>query len=114
VMAADPGRLRPWTMLRSARAVFVVLVLGVVLAASTVSRTGAQTVVPPTEDRDLTECVNSDPRPNCGQAPAAPGDRGGVGQLALLGILVAATALIGAVVVRSTVRTTRARRVAPK
>ena len=40
------------------------------------------------------------PRPNEGQAPSEPGDRGGWAQLALLGLSVVAVSGIGLVVVR--------------
>lgn len=49
------------------------------------------------------------PRPNSGSAPQASGDRGGTGQLALLGLLLLAMIVVGAVVIVSTMRTTRSR-----
>jgi hypothetical protein len=58
---------------------------------------------------DLSQCVNSEPRPNCGHKPQSSGDPGGAGQLVLFGLLIFATVLFGVVIARSTIRVTRAR-----
>jgi hypothetical protein len=58
---------------------------------------------------DLGQTKSVIPRPNSGAEPQQMGDRGGSGQLALLGLLVLAICIIGTVVVRSTVRATRSR-----
>jgi hypothetical protein len=59
---------------------------------------------------DLSECVNSNPPPGCGQKPQSPGDPGGSEQLALFGVMIAGLVFIGIVVGRSVVRRERATR----
>ena len=39
-------------------------------------------------DRDLTQCISSNPLPGCGREPTSSGDRGGWQQLLLFGILI--------------------------
>ena len=54
------------------------------------------TAVPANEDvpndfmdleRDLTQCISSNPLPGCGREPTSPGDRGGWQQFLLFGIM---------------------------
>jgi hypothetical protein len=69
----------------------------------------AQTTVPvpTTSGVDLSECVNSNPPPGCGQKPRSPGDPGGSEQLAVFGVMIAGLVFIGVVVGRSVVRRER-------
>src|SRR5215211_7933588 len=59
---------------------------------------------------DTDQCIGALPRPDCGSEPRTSGDRGGWEQFVLLGVVVAALVFIGSVVVRSSLRTQRARR----
>jgi transcription elongation factor len=63
--------------------------------------------------KDLTTCINSNPRPDCGVAPQASGDRGGSAQYMTFGAMCAGLAVIGTVIVRSTRRAARARDARP-
>lgn len=56
------------------------------------------------DGRPATECISANPRPECDTASSADGRT-----LVLLGILLVALSVIGAVVVRSTRRNSRAR-----
>jgi hypothetical protein len=69
----------------------------------------AETSGPSTTEKDLTTCINSNPKPGCGVAPAVNGDRGSAAQYTVFAVMVAGLVVIGAVVVRSTRRTTKAR-----
>lgn len=40
-------------------------------------------------ERDLTQCISSNPLPGCGREPTSSSDRGGWQQLLLFGILIA-------------------------
>lgn len=45
-------------------------------------------------ERDLSECISSNPLPGCGREPTSPGDRGGWQQLLLFGIMMGGIATI--------------------
>lgn len=45
-------------------------------------------------ERELSECISSNPLPGCGREPTSPGDRGGWQQLLLFGILMTGMAVI--------------------
>lgn len=45
-------------------------------------------------ERDLSECISSNPLPGCGREPTSPGDRGGWQQLLLFGIMMGGIAFI--------------------
>ena len=96
---------------RAVRAAIAALLLTVgVLAVTAVSASAQQTGAGATTTLpDLSACVNSEPLPTCGRVPQQPGDPGGSGQLILLGLVLAATAIISFVVARSTIRVTRSR-----
>ncbi len=93
-------------MLRRALAVLALAALPLLAAPHP---TWAQTSGPSTTDKDLTTCVNSNPRPDCGVEPKVSGDRGGSAQYATFAVMVAGLACVGFVVVRSTRRAARVR-----
>lgn len=83
--------------------------LPVVLATSLVLSFGAPAVAsstPPADqevpttnefmdlERDLSECISSNPLPGCGREPTSAGDRGGWQQLLLFGIMMGGIAVI--------------------
>lgn len=45
-------------------------------------------------ERDLSECISSNPLPGCGREPTSAGDRGGWQQLLLFGIMMGGIAAI--------------------
>jgi hypothetical protein len=45
-------------------------------------------------ERDVTECISSNPLPGCGREPTSPGDRGGWQQLLLFGVMLGGMAII--------------------
>lgn len=45
-------------------------------------------------ERDLTQCISSNPLPGCGREPTSPGDRGGWQQFLLFGIMVTGMGII--------------------
>lgn len=45
-------------------------------------------------ERDLSECISSNPLPGCGREPTSSGDRGGWQQLLLFGIMMSGIAVI--------------------
>ncbi|MGA0878001.1 MAG: hypothetical protein ACO3SP_02675 [Ilumatobacteraceae bacterium] len=74
----------------------LVLSFGAPLAASTPP---ANPEVPTTNEfmdleRDLSECISSNPLPGCGREPTSSGDRGGWQQLLLFGIMIGGIAII--------------------
>lgn len=54
------------------------------------------------------ECLNSNPRPNCGVKPQQSGDRGGWMQYVVMGTMLGALAVIGTVIVRNIIKRDRA------
>ena len=59
-------------------------------------------------ENDPSECINSNPRPNCGKKPQLSGDRGGWMQYTVFGVMIAALLTIGTVLVRNTMKRDRA------
>lgn len=45
-------------------------------------------------ERDLSQCISSNPLPGCGREPTSAGDRGGWQQLLLFGIMMGGIAVI--------------------
>ena len=58
-------------------------------------------------ERDLSDCVNSNPQPNCGRKPTSSGDRGGAMQYATFGAIVVGLSVIFTVVFRNVIRADR-------
>jgi hypothetical protein len=103
-------------MFRRAVCIIVVLVAALMaqpgsVPAQTTSTTGPTTTLVSMVGGGQTKSVI--PRPNSGSAPQQMGDRGGAGQLALLGLLVVAISSVGVIVVRSTRRATKSHEVRP-
>lgn len=86
-----------------ARSLPVVLATSLVLSfgvpAVAASTPPANQEVPTTNEfmdleRDLSECISSNPLPGCGREPTSSGDRGGWQQLLLFGIMMGGIAII--------------------
>lgn len=45
-------------------------------------------------ERDVTQCISSNPLPGCGRKPTSSGDRGGWQQLLLFGILIVGLGIV--------------------
>lgn len=58
-------------------------------------------------ERDLSDCVNSNPQPNCGRKPTSSGDRGGAMQYATFAAIVVGLSIIFTVVFRNVIRADR-------
>lgn len=54
------------------------------------------------------ECLNSNPRPNCGKKPQSSGDRGGWMQYTVFLIMLAGVGVVGSVLIRNVIRRDRA------
>lgn len=81
----------------TAAATCLALSIGVPDASASNSTIGEQ--VPTTNEfmdleRDLSECISSNPLPGCGREPTSAGDRGGWQQLLLFGIMMGGIAAI--------------------
>lgn len=59
-------------------------------------------------ENDPSECINSNPRPNCGYKPTDAGERGGALQITVFFVMMGAIAVIGTVIVRNIVKRDRA------
>ena len=57
---------------------------------------------------DPSECINSNPRPNCGKKPQSSGDRGGWMQYTVFFVMLGAVGFIGTVIGRNVVRRDKA------
>ena len=57
---------------------------------------------------DPSECINSNPRPNCGKKPQSSGDRGGWMQYTVFLIMLAGVGVVGSVLIRNVIRRDRA------
>ena len=57
---------------------------------------------------DPSECINSNPRPNCGKKPQSSGDRGGWMQYTVFFVMIGAVGFIGTVIGRNVVRRDKA------
>jgi uncharacterized protein HemX len=97
-------------LLRNLVVALSVLMLGL-LGSPMVSsaQTTTSTTVAMTDDSGVGQTKSVIPQPNSGSAPKQIGDRGGAGQIAVFGLLILALAIIGAVIVRSTMRNARIR-----
>ena len=54
------------------------------------------------------QCINSNPRPNCGKKPQSSGDRGGWMQYTVFFVMLGAVGFIGTVIGRNVVRRDKA------
>jgi hypothetical protein len=54
------------------------------------------------------ECINSNPRPDCGKKPQSSGDRGGWMQYTVFLIMLAGVGFIASVLIRNVIRRDRA------
>lgn len=45
-------------------------------------------------ERDLSQCISSNPLPGCGREPTSPGDRGGWQQFVLFGVMMSGIGII--------------------
>ena len=54
------------------------------------------------------ECINSNPRPDCGKKPQSPGDRGGWMQYTVFLVMLAGVGVVGSVLIRNVIRRDRA------
>jgi uncharacterized protein HemX len=77
--------------------------------SSSAQTTTTSTTVAMADDSGAGQTKSVIPKPNSGSAPKQIGDRGGAGQIAVFGLLILALAIIGAVIVRSTMRNARIR-----
>jgi hypothetical protein len=57
---------------------------------------------------DPSECINSNPRPDCGKKPQSSGDRGGWMQYTVFLIMLAGVGVVGSVLIRNVIRRDRA------
>lgn len=53
------------------------------------------------------DCINSNPRPNCGKKPQSSGDRGGWMQYTVFFVMLGAVGFIGTVIGRNVIRRDR-------
>jgi len=54
------------------------------------------------------ECINSNPRPDCGKKPQSSGDRGGWMQYTVFLVMLAGVGVVGSVLIRNVIRRDRA------
>jgi hypothetical protein len=54
------------------------------------------------------ECINSNPRPDCGKKPQSSGDRGGWMQYTVFLVMIAGVGVVGSVLIRNVIRRDRA------
>lgn len=59
-------------------------------------------------EEDPSVCIGFYPKPGCGKAPQASGDRGGWMQFTVFGVMIAALGVIGTVLVRNVIKRDRA------
>jgi len=57
---------------------------------------------------DPSECINSNPRPDCGKKPQSSGDRGGWMQYTVFLVMLAGVGVVGSVLIRNVIRRDRA------
>ena len=57
---------------------------------------------------DPSECINSNPRPDCGKKPQSSGDRGGWMQYTVFFVMLTGVGFIGSVLIRNVIRRDRA------
>jgi len=54
------------------------------------------------------ECINSNPRPDCGKKPQSSGDRGGWMLYTVFAVMLAGVGVVGSVLIRNVIRRDRA------
>ncbi|MCX6515852.1 MAG: hypothetical protein NTZ62_04355 [Actinobacteria bacterium] len=54
------------------------------------------------------ECINSNPRPDCGKKPQSSGDRGGWMQYTVFLVMIAGVGVVSSVLIRNVIRRDRA------
>ena len=59
-------------------------------------------------ENDPSECLNSNPRPNCGKKPQSSGDRGGWMQYTVFFVMLAGVGVVASVLIRNVIRRDRA------
>jgi hypothetical protein len=59
-------------------------------------------------ENDPSECINSNPRPNCGKKPQSSGDRGGWMQYTVFLVMLAGVGVVSTVLIRNVIRRDRA------
>ena len=57
---------------------------------------------------DPSECINSNPRPDCGKKPQSSGDRGGSMQYTVFFVMLGGVGFIASVLIRNVIRRDRA------
>ena len=57
---------------------------------------------------DPSECINSNPRPNCGKKPQSSGDRGGWMQYTVFLVMLGGVGAVSSVLIRNVIRRDRA------
>ena len=57
---------------------------------------------------DPSECINSNPRPDCGKKPQSSGDRGGSMQYTVFLVMLGGVGFIASVLIRNVIRRDRA------
>ncbi len=57
---------------------------------------------------DPSECINSNPRPNCGKKPQSSGDRGGWMQYTVFLVMLGGIGAVSSVLIRNVIRRDRA------
>ncbi|MSO15849.1 MAG: hypothetical protein EXQ61_05985 [Ilumatobacteraceae bacterium] len=86
--------------------------LSAVHAADTPSDSTIAEVTDSTYVYDLvnepSECINSNPRPDCGKKPQGSGDRGGWMQYTVFLVMIAGVGIVGSVLIRNVIRRDRA------
>lgn len=58
-------------------------------------------------ENEPSQCIGFYPKPGCGKKPQASGDRGGWMQYTVFGVMIAALAVIGTVLVRNVIKRDR-------
>ena len=59
-------------------------------------------------ENEPSECINSNPRPDCGKKPQNSGDRGGWMQYTVFLVMLAGVGVVGSVLIRNVIRRDRA------
>jgi hypothetical protein len=59
-------------------------------------------------ENDPSQCISSNPRPNCGKKPELSGDRGGWMQYTVFLVMIVGVGVIGTVLIRNVIRRDRA------
>jgi hypothetical protein len=59
-------------------------------------------------ENEPSECINSNPRPDCGKKPQSSGDRGGWMQYTVFFVMLAGVGVVASVLIRNVIRRDRA------